>query len=108
MKSRKIGTLSTIFNLKSDISRYILMGAFEKVGAGSNDMSTQGIQELFKIKIKEERNSLMIQSFNDQLKIAIGQFQKSRSQNTKFEGAIVTKEQFYLHYDTLEVFYSEH
>lgn len=106
---KKIGTLSSVFNLKSQISRYILMGLFEKVGAGSNDTNTKDLQEMFKYKIPSDRNSIMIQSLEDgRLKVSLDWFVKSKDPSAKIGGFLSGKEQFVLDYDTFDIFNSEY
>ena len=105
---KKIGTISSIFNLKSQIAKYIIMGFFEKVGAGSNDTNTKDLQKMFKWKVPEDRNSLMIQSLDGgRLKISLGQFRKTAPVGG-LSGAIIGKEQFIIDYNTFDIFNSEY
>ena len=109
--AKKVGTLSSIFNLKSQIARYILQGFFEdKFGAGSQSTSTKDLQEMFKWKVPEGRSTIMIQKLDDgRLNVNLGVFREmSPTAKVKISGAISTKEQFVLDYNTFDIVNSEY
>lgn len=112
MRAKKIGTLSSIFNLKSQIARFILQGLFEKKdwAVGSTNTNTEDLQKMFKWKVHESRSTIMIQKLEgNRMKVDLGVFIKTTpTENAKISGGISTKEQFIINFDTFDIFDGEY
>lgn len=107
MRAKKIGTLSSIFNLKSQIARFILQGYFEKKdwALGSTNTNTEDLQKMFKWKVPSGRNTIMIQKLEgNRMKVNLGVFIKTTpTKEEKISGAISSKEQFIINFDTFDI-----
>ena len=104
----KLGTYTEMFP-RSDLDRYLIMGAIgDQFQGGSTNLTQSDLKE-FGIKPDPDINTVMIQTKGNQFLIQFGKYTKTKPDpKTKLGGFINTKITFAVDLKTFDVYDSEY